>query len=134
WAVEVDDRHVVHLVASTLKTLGRLARDLTDALGDDAPDSEQKFLDSVRTYARAGEKRSHLSNVASLARGLVRQVQPDDLDSDPWVLACPNGVVDLRTGELLAHDPQRLVTKHASVDFSPDAECPTFDRVLGEIQ
>ena len=40
----------------------------------------------------------------------------DDLDADPLMLGTPNGVVDLRTGELLPPDRKHLITKSAAVD------------------
>lgn len=62
-------------------------------------------------------------------------VLPDDLDSDPWILNCLNGTLDLRTGELLPHDPRRLCHKLLPVAFDPAATCPRWeaflDRVMG---
>lgn len=37
------------------------------------------------------------------------------LDADPWVLGTPGGTVDLKTGEILAAEPMRFVSKLAAV-------------------
>lgn len=57
------------------------------------------------------------------------------MDSDPWLLNCQNGTLDLRTGELRPHDPSDLITKMSPVKFEPDATCPvwadTIEKIMG---
>jgi putative DNA primase/helicase len=63
-------------------------------------------------------------------------VTPDQLDSDPWLLNCLNGTIDLRTGELHDHRRENLCTKLVPVGFDPEAQCPIWDsfleRILGQ--
>ena len=47
---------------------------------------------------------------------------PDVFDQEPDFLNCPNGVVNLRTGELLPHNPSQRFTHCATVDYIPDAD------------
>jgi P4 family phage/plasmid primase-like protien len=52
--------------------------------------------------------------------GLVKRdraiaVSVESLDHDPWVLCTPAGLVDLRTGELSAADPDQLCTQQTAV-------------------
>ena len=54
-------------------------------------------------------------------------------DSDRMLLNCANGLVDLRTGELLERGPEHLVSKLVDVDYDPTAKCPTFDKFIGDI-
>lgn len=61
------------------------------------------------------------------------EVKAEELDRDPWLLNCQNGVVDLRTGELLAHDPARLITKIVPVAYDAAVECPLFERFLSQV-
>jgi putative DNA primase/helicase len=49
------------------------------------------------------------------------------LDADPWALNTPGGIVDLRTGEMRAHDPAALCTKITRIAPMPRAE---FDRAF----
>jgi putative DNA primase/helicase len=53
-----------------------------------------------------------------------------ELDSDPWLLNCSNGTVDLRTGELRAHHRENLITKTTGVDFVAGATSDLWARVL----
>ena len=48
-------------------------------------------------------------------------VRLDQLDSDPYLLCCGNGTLDLRTGELREPDPADLITLGTDVDYMPDA-------------
>ena len=45
-------------------------------------------------------------------------------DADDWLLNTPGGVVDLRTGKMHRHDPERYCTKVTAV--APGADCPHF--------
>lgn len=44
-------------------------------------------------------------------------------DADPELLNCNNGVVNLRTGQLLAHTSSQRFTYCVPVDYSPQADC-----------
>jgi len=55
----------------------------------------------------------------------------DQWDGDPWVLNTPGGIVDLHTGNLLLHDPERFMTKITAV--APGGECPLWRKFLAEI-
>ncbi|MBI5583487.1 MAG: hypothetical protein HY892_06665 [Deltaproteobacteria bacterium] len=57
-------------------------------------------------------------------------VLPDDLDRDHWLFNVLNGILDLRTGQLIPHDPGHLISKLASVYFLPEATCTTWEKFL----
>jgi P4 family phage/plasmid primase-like protien len=61
---------------------------------------------------------------------------PTAFDADPLLLGVRNGVVDLRTGRLMAAHPSQLISRQAAASFDPSAECPRFkaflDRVFGD--
>jgi putative DNA primase/helicase len=69
----------------------------------------------------------------------LREAQPHlaisatDLDTDPFLLNFKNGVVDLRTGKLMAHDPRHYITKIIDHDYIPTATCPLFFKFLERI-
>ncbi len=54
-------------------------------------------------------------------------------DSDMMLLNCANGLVDLRTGELVERGPEHLVSKLVEVDYDPTARCPTYNRFIDDI-
>ena len=76
--------------------------------------------------------RSKLNAIADLARGIVL-TDTALFDAHPDLLNCPNGVVDLRTGELAPHDPGLLLTKLAGCDFDLYATNPDWDKTLSAL-
>lgn len=93
---------------------------------------------NLAKIATATRKWAHDSGASARLNAMVAvaETQPgvrshySVLDDDPWVLNVMNGVLDLRTGELLPHDPKRLITKLAPVMYNPNAKCPMWLSVL----
>ncbi len=54
-------------------------------------------------------------------------------DSDPWLLGCENGVIDLRTGELRDGRQSDCVTMSTGVHYDPHAAAPRWERFLDEV-
>lgn len=73
-----------------------------------------------------------LKALASLARGPLHK-EATDFDSHADLLNCPNGVVDLRTGELLDPSPDYLMTKVTGVPYDPEAVSEDFTAALGAL-
>lgn len=55
-----------------------------------------------------------------------------DFDRDPWLLNTPDGIVDLRTGQLEPHDGAALMTKIAGAGPLVAGECRVILRYLAE--
>jgi putative DNA primase/helicase len=73
-----------------------------------------------------------LSSVHELLR--VKLAVEDGLwDSDPDTLVCRNGALHIPTGELLPHSPEHYATGAVPYNYDPDAEAPTWERVLDEV-
>jgi len=91
-------------------------------------DEERKGL--VK-WAIKSEARQRLEAMVSLLRSEPDiAVQPEELDRDPMLLACKNGTLDLRAGELLPPNPDHLITKCIDIDYDPDADCPLWEKFL----
>lgn len=56
---------------------------------------------------------------------------PDKM-SEP-LLNCANGMLDLKTGQLLEHDPSYLSSLQIPVKWDPAAKCPVYERWLMEV-
>lgn len=109
-----------------------IARRLTnDAMSITDKDARRAAVNA----ARRGESSAGVAGALTLAStepGIA--VTPDDLDADPLLLNCANGVLDLRTRELDPHDPKRLITKISGAAYDPAAVGAEFTRFLHRIQ
>lgn len=74
-----------------------------------------------------------LTAIVGLARGLC-QVDPAAFDSHPDLLNTPSGIVELRTGNLLPHDPAMRMTKITTVAYVPDAEHEDWHAALSAVR
>lgn len=60
-------------------------------------------------------------------------ISSDGFDSNPFLLNCLNGTIDLKTGQLLPHKSENYITKIIPVLFDPKATCPLWVSFLNEI-
>ena len=70
-----------------------------------------------------------LGRVLKLTRGLIER-DLDEFDADPDILNTPSGVVDLRTGKRLDHDPDLLQRKITAADYRPGFTHPDWTKAL----
>lgn len=89
---------------------------------------------AAANWAIKSQSRDRLAALLSLAATLGPIADSGDAwDADPFLLGCPNGVVDLRTGTLRAGRPEDRLTLRTGVAFDPAAPAPRFERFLNEI-
>jgi len=82
-------------------------------------------------HATKSESRPRLEAAVALAATELKVVCPADaLDADPFLLNCPNGTVDLRSGELRDHCRDDRITKLAGAPYEPDAGSPRWLELL----
>lgn len=87
---------------------------------DDRPRWQRHGVNSESARAR-----KNMLDLAAVLPDLA--VTADELDTDPWVLVVRNGVLDLRTGELVSPDQSKLCTLQADVVYDPTATCPRWE-------
>jgi putative DNA primase/helicase len=85
--------------------------------------------DSVASSVASAKTVAAVERLAKADRRHAATV--DQWDSDPWLLNTPNGVVDLRTGDMRPHDPNDYMTKITAV--APGGECPLWLQFLARI-
>ncbi|MBT3153065.1 hypothetical protein HTV45_19705 [Streptomyces sp. CHD11] len=110
-----------------------------DAEGDDVTATVQSMLRDLRRSERDQRKGKYLGsrqrrdNVVDMLKGLPEVRFAGEWDSEPYLLAAPNGVIDLRTGELRAGEPGQRITRAVTVAYDPEAEAPRWERFIAEI-
>ncbi|HQL54975.1 MAG TPA: phage/plasmid primase, P4 family [Phycisphaerae bacterium] len=89
---------------------------------------------AVLQWAIGFERRAKYQALLGTAQNLEPLTDAGDRwDLDPWLLGVPNGVLDLRTGELRDGRPDDRITMQAGVAFDPDAACPRWELFMREI-
>lgn len=106
------------------------------AAGD--PSGEGKVLAArvgkLKAFAKAANSSKGIDAMVrelKALRGVAADLEA--FDRHAHLLAVRNGVVDLRSGELLDHDPGYLLTRRVDLDYDPEATAPRWEQFLREI-
>jgi putative DNA primase/helicase len=85
-------------------------------------------------FAIGSENRQRLEAMLSLAQSQIPISDAGEgWDADGWLLGVANGVIDLRSGNLMPGRPSQRITNFVPVNFDPEASCPRWLRFLDEI-
>lgn len=100
-----------------------LCRRTCRSYATNAPPTVQKAITSGKTIA-AVEKliRADRRHAATVGQW----------DSDPWLLNTPAGIIDLRTRQIIPHDPMHHMTKMTAVGPDYSSGCPMWLKFLNE--
>jgi putative DNA primase/helicase len=97
--------------------------------------TQETNADKRKELFQAGariQNRARLDNALAIAQGWL--LEPTEcFDQQAHLLNTANGVVDLRTGELLPHDPLLRLTQITTQPYDSAADCPGFRAFLSEI-
>ncbi|MFO0557210.1 MAG: phage/plasmid primase, P4 family [Polyangiales bacterium] len=97
---------------------------------DELLEASKRARTSEALFSRA--KIQAIETLARARSALVAHVE--DFDRDAYLLNCRNGMVDLRTGALLAHDPEQLCSREVPAEFDIDAKASVFEAFLARVQ
>lgn len=103
---------LMHLLSFTLES----ASDVANA---------QKRV--MRMYSLTGRERI-LRDAAS-----VYPLMMADMDADPWLFNCQNGVLNLRDGTFREHRSSDLMTRISGAVYDPDAACERWEQFIRQI-
>ena len=93
-----------------------------------------KVRERIAAWAIASENRGRLEAAIELSKS-VKPIADDgsNWDNDPYLLGCPNGILDLHTGLLRTGVPADAITMQAKSVFRAGAQCPRWLRFLDEV-
>ena len=103
-----EDGSIQRLAKQTIRSLYQVAIE--------EPDRDRR----AKLFSWAHRSEANARVAAAITRAQYEpgiSVAPKDLDADPWLFNVNNGTVDLRSGELLAHDRKNLCTRIAPVNY-----------------
>jgi P4 family phage/plasmid primase-like protien len=118
------------IYAAEIAELGRQAADPSTRKA--ARESLHLKIERLNKGAIACEDKRILDRARDLfLRG--HTVAAEQFDSHLWLLNTPTGIVDLKTGQLLPHDPGLYLIQITSVGYDPNAACPRWEQFMLEI-
>lgn len=111
WAVDHDNVRANRVLKDVLE------RSWQEAIGN--KDLQADVNSAMTSYGARG--------VLDLAKNYLYTA---DVDTDPYLLNCENGTLDLHTMELRPHDQHDRITKIANASYTPGAESDRWARFL----
>lgn len=119
---EDSKRRIEALTAKTLR-----------AIYNEAKAEEDKYRSKqLNDWAKKCERRSIRINSIMDMKPML-SVLKKELDDHSFLFNCDNGVINLKTGELLSHDRDLLLTKISPIPYEKDAKCPNWLSFLESI-
>lgn len=114
-------------------------KEIEDDLQKCSPQNAE-YLDNLLKAARSSKNRmlkmigrkNCLAAAVSIHNPL--SITGDELDLDPWALACKNGVIDLKTGKFAPGRPDQYITKASPIEWTGiNTKAPRWTKFLMEI-
>lgn len=112
------DRSAVEVVRSIIKEAAEI--------------DDEKVRNAMLSWAKKSESLKARRAMIEGAKALLA-VDHSLFDSDRWKINLNNGYLDLRTGNLLAHNPTHYVTKIAGCGYNPTAKASIWERFIGDL-
>jgi putative DNA primase/helicase len=86
-----------------------------------------------KRHALKSESSGSISAVVNLAKNDPRlNLKVSEFDTDPYIIGCSNGIVDLRTGEIRGFTRDDFMTKNTNVVYDPTFSLPQWEAFLSE--
>jgi len=89
--------------------------------------------DAAFKHAKRSNMRSGINALLEIAQK-KQTVSIDSFDTDPYIINCKNGTLDLRTRSLRSHDREDRITRVVNSDYIFDATSKTFNEFLATVQ
>lgn len=110
----------------------KYACQLSDIILSERKTADEKLSKELVKWAKKSEMRGSIEGVVALGKKVLVMAE-NQLDSDPWLLNCHNGTIDLRTSELKPHNPDNYITKMCNVKYDRHAKCEFFLKVIARV-
>lgn len=122
WRPDLGGVGIMQLCKELACVLGLYAANVPD------PRLREGYDKHVRRWLARRRRETILQDAAA-----VHPVRLSAFDTDPYLLNCRNGTLDLRTRAFHPHDPGDGCSRMAGVDYDPDARCPEWEKFLSEV-
>lgn len=89
--------------------------------------------ETLRKSALRLRRKTAIAGIAQLASSAPDILDDGDSDEPPMMLNFQNGTLKLASLILEPHSPGDRLSQILPYDYDPEAECPTFDRILADV-
>lgn len=112
----------------------QMAARVAESISLEAAGLEEEDAKPILKWCSMSQSVSRIEAMLKMAKSMPGvTVEADTFDPDPYLLSLKNGVLNLRTGELLEPRREFLITKAADAAFDSSAECPIWNKFIFEI-
>lgn len=100
----------------------------------EAADAPEHLRERLAKHAISSQSAARIAAMIKLAESeLAVRCVASDFDTHDWLIACSNGLLDLKTGVLGPPRRDVLLTRAIPVAYDPNAKCPMFLDFLDRI-
>ena len=148
WNIAADSSNssVINLMLSVSKQLQefikseidetkkpKISEVLKEEKATEKPEEDQT-LENILKAVKSIENKKKYSPAIDTAKGFPAiRILSKRLNYDPFLINCPNGMIDLTTGKLYPHDPTKLFSLCAGVEYIPGYRSEIVDNFLHSI-
>jgi putative DNA primase/helicase len=129
WLVYDGKRWKLDNTGEVVRRAKQTIRRLYAQAAESDDDIERKLL---ADHAKKSDSKFKYQAMIELAQCEV-PILSKDLDTNPMLVNCENGTIDLRTGELREHRREDFITKLAPVAYNPKADCAQWRNFLNRV-
>ena len=136
WLVWDSDRWRVDRDGALERLAVKMSRDLLSEAAripgtDDI--AAKRRASACQEGLGCGDRRN-ISDYLALAQVDRRILLPAErLDSDSWLVAGANAIIDLKTGIVRAYSREDFITRTLGCEVDPEATCPRWDNFMEEV-
>lgn len=142
WRRDVMGEHLAAVEDVAERYLEELGP-LDELIGEATRDGKKEYAKELEATRRTIERRASRLRSESGRQNAVKfantsrealAIVGEELDANPWLLACANGVIDLQTGKMRPGRQKDYLLKAVPVAWDGlDAPAPVWERTLLEI-
>ena len=123
WQTLFNEQVISTLVYPFVRnTLPALAAQITD------DDKRKKWY----CWVASSQSANRTNAIAEMA-GNMLSVNVEEIKTDPWLFACENAIIDLRTQLPIEPKKEQWITYLAPIQYNPAATCHAWDHFIADI-
>jgi len=131
WLVWDEKRWANDKTGEIKRKCKSVIRKMYSEAGKEPDDEKRKKLIKYTISCESDQKIKAMLSLAQSEPSMP--ILPEELDTNPWLLNCLNGTIDLKTGELQPHKREDLITKLTPFNYNPNASCNVWLDHLNKI-